>query len=333
MALPILYLLFWPVSFEPVAFTPVPIKAWQSNGKLGGAELMPLGKGPEDVVFDEKGRLYTGLDDGRILRAKADGSAAETFANTGGRPLGLLYESKGSLLVADAEKGLLRVTKGKVKVLSSELAGRPFILVDDVDKGPDGTIFFTDASQRHHVHDANYDIFEHQRTGRVLTYKEGVTKVLMTDLQFANGVKLSHDRRSLLVNETGERRILRHWLKGPKKGTTVDFVSGLPGHPDNIDRGEDGLYGVALAAPASKMLNLVAAWPRVRKAIYRLPRAALPLPPRHGWVMAFDEKGKVVHDLQDVSGRLAITTSATPHDGWLYMGSYVEPHLARIKLP
>lgn len=69
------YLLFWPVPVDPVAWSPPPLPElrgpYAHNTRLGNVQ--PLGKGtlgvgPEDVAFDARGRLYTGLKDGRIMR-------------------------------------------------------------------------------------------------------------------------------------------------------------------------------------------------------------------------------------------------------------------------
>src|SRR3989442_12432493 len=113
----LLYLLFWPVPISPVAWMPPPAPAltgqYQQNSRLASLERLSLGPGnptlgkgfgPEDVALDADGRIYTGLDDGRIVRLQADGSKPETFSNTHGRPLGLVFDANGNLIVADAIK-------------------------------------------------------------------------------------------------------------------------------------------------------------------------------------------------------------------------------------
>ncbi len=67
------------------------------------------GVGPEDIAVDAQGRIYGGMEDGRILRFQADGSQPELFADTGGRPLGLHFDAAGNLVVADGNKGLLSI--------------------------------------------------------------------------------------------------------------------------------------------------------------------------------------------------------------------------------
>ena len=88
----VLYLLCWPVPITPQAWTPLPAPSltgqYQENSRLSGVERLSLGEGfaPEDVAIDSEGRIYAGMDDGRIMRVEANGSRHEMFANTGGRP-------------------------------------------------------------------------------------------------------------------------------------------------------------------------------------------------------------------------------------------------------
>ena len=69
------------------------------------------GDGPEDIVVDADGRLWTGLIDGRIVRISPDGSEQSVVANTGGRPLGLHVARDGRLLICDSYRGLLALDR------------------------------------------------------------------------------------------------------------------------------------------------------------------------------------------------------------------------------
>ena len=50
--------------------------------------------------------LYTGWADGKITKFTLDGKKISDFANTGGRPLGLQFDKKNNLIVADEYKSL-----------------------------------------------------------------------------------------------------------------------------------------------------------------------------------------------------------------------------------
>ena len=120
----VLYLLLWPVRIAPVAWTPPgapPLTGqYQQNSLLSSTERLSLGTGtpepgsgfgPEDVALDADGRIYAGLDDGRVMRLQADGTKPDVFSNTHGRPLGLAFDPSGNLIIADAIKGLLSVAR------------------------------------------------------------------------------------------------------------------------------------------------------------------------------------------------------------------------------
>ena len=76
----LIYLLFWPVPIDPAAWTPpeAPTKTgvYEPNTRLASVEKIGVGAGvgPEDVAIDSQGRIYGGMQDGRILRFQADGS-------------------------------------------------------------------------------------------------------------------------------------------------------------------------------------------------------------------------------------------------------------------
>ena len=228
-AIVLLYLLLWPVPISPQAWTPPPAPPltgqYQQNSRLAGVERLSLGTGspargngfaPEDVALDAQNRIYSGLDDGRIMRLQADGTKPEVFSNTHGRPLGLAFDPNGNLIVADAIKGLLSIAPdGSLSVLTTGADGVPFGCTNDLDVAADGTIYFTDASSKFPLSNFTADILEHRGNGRLLAYdpKTKTTRTLLRDLCFANGVAVSPDQSFVLVVETGAYRIHRVWLE------------------------------------------------------------------------------------------------------------------------
>jgi hypothetical protein len=103
-------LLGWPVAIDPVAWQPAhnpgltgPFSRSQPFTELQ-QPIPNLGEGPEAVAHVPDGFLFTGLQDGRIVRFRPDG--AELVARTGGRPLGLCFDAHSDLVVVDAFRGL-----------------------------------------------------------------------------------------------------------------------------------------------------------------------------------------------------------------------------------
>jgi sugar lactone lactonase YvrE len=331
------YLLLWPVPVDPAAWKPPKAPRWERNSRLANVERVRVGLGPEDVAVDAKGRVYGGLADGRIVRVERDGTGLEAFAETGGRPAGLRFDAAGNLLVCDTSEGLLSVAPdGGVTALSAEHGGAPFRLTDDLDVAADGTVYFTDASWKFSESEYRSDVVEHRPNGRLLAYDPatGVTRQVLGDLYFANGVAVSPDQSFVLVAETSAYRVRRYWLAGPKKGQDDIFVDNLPGFPDGISSNGKGTFWLAIAAPRDVGLDAAMPYPFVRKIVMRLPTFVLPSPERYGFVLGLDAEGRVVQDLQDPTGdAYSHVTNVVEHDGTLYLGSLTEDAIGRLPAP
>jgi sugar lactone lactonase YvrE len=339
-----LYLGFWPVAVDPVAWTPQPNPGYVGdhavNTKLANLKSIDIGaeEGPEHIAIGPDGRVYAAVASGDILRLDADGKSREVWVNSGGRVLGFDFDREGRIVAADAMRGLLRIgLDRKIEVLADQVsAGDPIRYADGVVVAPDGILYFTDASMRFspREHGGTFeasllDILEQSATGRVLACDPATKRVRVVahGLSFANGIALGADGRTLLVNETGRYRI---W----KIATTADdvdvggvarearvLVDNLPGYPDNLMRGRDGRIWVGLAKPRDATVDALATKPFLRKVVLRLPRALWPVPKAYGHVFAIDEDGRVLADLQDPSGAYPETTSVTETADRLYVQS------------
>ena len=336
------YLLFWPVPIDPVAWAPPPNPGLtgQFAASTGFSDFQLLareiGLGPEDVTMGPDGYVYSGLQDGRIFRVKPEpGAVVESVINTGGRPLGMQFDRDGNLIVADAFKGLISISSDrKTTVLSDGIDGKRFLFADDLDIADDGTVWFSDASQRFDQHHWIYDFWENRPTGRLLSHnlRTKKTAAVIENLYFANGVALGPDDEFVLVNETMMARIVRYWLKGPKAGTKEYFIEGLPGYPDNLSYNGDGIFWVAIPAPRNSGVEVMSARPFFRKVIFRLPESlrAIDLN-RLGWVLGLDIDGKVKYSMRDSSGAYTNITSVNEFDGRLYLGSIITSSIGSIR--
>jgi sugar lactone lactonase YvrE len=301
------------------------------------------GRGPEDVVADARGRVLTGVEDGRILRVDGltEPSAArvEVLAETGGRPLGLELLPDGDLLVCDAERGLLRVglDDGTVRILADSVAGERLRFCSNVVALPDGTVYFTVSSRAHPLHAWMGDLVEHTGTGRLLRLAPGDAEpeILLDGLQFANGLAVSADAGFLIVAETGARRLTRYHLTGPAAGRAEPLVENLPGYPDNLWRGApDGPVWVALAGPRVPPLDLLhRAGPAVRHHAARLALRAPYRPSGTIGVLAVDDTGRTVHHLTRRRSGFRMVTSVCAAGGRLVLGSLWEPGIAVCAAP
>lgn len=335
------YLAVWPVAIDPVAWNAPDDQGYtgpfSQNQQLSQINRIELNGdiGPEDLAVDQKGQVYFSLLSGDIKFLDETGQIKD-WVNTGGRPLGIEFDQQGNLLVADAFKGLLSVSpEGKVTTLVDSIDGEAIKYADDVDVAANGNIYFSDASSKFHAqvhgtYEASLlDINEHGGHGRIIEYnpKTKVTTVLARDINFANGVALSHDEQYVLFNETGTYRVLRLALMGERRGTVEVVIDNLPGFPDNIARGNHGVYWLGLVSPRSKPLDMMSNSPGLRKMTQRLPAFMRPQAQNFGHIVAINDAGEVVFNLQDPLGMYGQTTGAFEVGDKLYVSSLHETAL------
>src|SRR2546421_339411 len=253
------------------------------------------------------------------------------IADPGGGPLGLELLPGGRLLVCEGAGGLLGVAPEGGSV--EELRGEPMRFCNTAAVAADGTVWFSDTSRRFGIDHWRADILEHSGTGRLLRRDPGgAVEVVLDGLEFANGVALSADEDFVVVAETGAYRLRRAWLRGDPAGTHDVFVENLPGIPDNVSTGPDGLFWVALASPRDPRLDLLhARHPALRRLAWAIPQRLLP-ERRTGWGQALDRSGAVVHDLQDRHPRYHMVTGVRAHGGRLYLGSLAERAIGILDL-
>lgn len=299
--------------------------------------VLPVpGRGAEDVLVGPDGRIFTGVEDGRIVAVSPDGRTTEVVADTGRRPLGLEWHPAGWIVVCDAHRGLLRLDpdSGRIDELVTEHDGIPLRLCNNAAVADDGAIYFSDSSQRFGIEYWRADLFEHSATGRLFRRApHGRVDLLAADLAFANGVALTADRSSVVVAETAAYRLRRYHLAGPLAGQLETFVDRLAGFPDNVSTGTDGLIWVALASPRNRLLDRMLPLPGVlRKAAWRLPDSVQPKPAREFAVHAYDSDGRIVHAYEGQHPAFHLTTGVREHEGTVWLGSLEDSAIAAFAI-
>lgn len=288
--------------------------------------LIPLnGRGPEDVVLDESGGIFTGLDDGRIIRVSDGGNRIDTLARTQGRPLGIEFYGEDELLVCASDQGLLAVSSssGGVRTLAETVDGQRILGCNNAAVAADGTVYFTDSSQRFPIPEFRADLIEQTATGRVLRRDpDGTVMELLGGLQFANGVALAADESFVAVAETGASRIHKVHLTGNRAGRSEVLTQGIDGYPDNLSTGSDGMIWVAVPSPSVAALPVVQRMPAVVRAfVRRLPESLQPSPGGAVSVLGLDDRGEVVRQYREHVDGFSMLTGVREYGGNLYCGS------------
>jgi sugar lactone lactonase YvrE len=228
---------------------------------------------PEDVVVDADGQIWTGVDDGHIVRISPDSGETTVVGDTGGRPLGLHVARDGRLLICDSPRGLLAMDTGtgKFETLAGSVDSRKLRLCSNVTETADGTIYFTESTSAFTYADYMAAILEASGRGSLFRRDpKGEVLTLVAGLYFANGLTLTADGSALVFAELQAGRLMKYWLTGPNAGTVTALAEHLPGMPDNLSTGADGRIWCAMVTPANPVADRLAKGsPLVRKLLWR----------------------------------------------------------------
>lgn len=317
---------------DPVRWQPPPVDPLPQFASADLTVVPVPGNAPEDVVVDAEGQIWTGVDDGRIVRITPDGRAT-VVGTAAGRPLGLHVARDGRLLVCTSPGGLLAMDPGSgtFETLVEEVDGRKLQFCSNVTELADGTIYFTESTSAFTYEHFKGAVLEARPRGSLFRRDpDGTVLTVVPGLYFANGVTPTADGSALVFAETLGRRLSKFWLSGERAGTVTPLAVNLPGHPDNISTGADGLIWVALVSP----VNVAADWlaprtPVLRKLLWKLPDRLQPQIKPEVWAVAFDpDSGEPVAGLHTEHPSFGMVTGLVEAHGKLWMGSIGFPAVA-----
>jgi sugar lactone lactonase YvrE len=321
-------------SIDPVRWQPPPSTPLGEPDLVRRLRIIALpGFAPEDVVVDGHGGVYTGVVGGEIMRIDAESGSHEVVGNTGGRPLGLAVARDGRLLICDSHRGLLAMdtATGDIETLVGEVEGRPLTFCSNVVEASDGTIYFTESTDRFGYEYYKAAVIEARGSGSLLRRDpDGTVTRLASGLHFANGVTLTADESAVVFAETTGARVSKFWLTGTKAGTVTPLVESLPGYPDNISTGPDGRIWVAMVSERNGLTEwLVPKAPALRKLLWRLPYGALPDVKPVVWVIALDpDDGRVVTQLRARHSAFGSTTGVVQEGDRVWLAGIGAPTIA-----
>lgn len=94
-------------------------------------------------------------------------------------------------------------------------------------------------------------------------------------LYFTNGLELTDDKLALLIVDTSNKRIIKHYIRGNRRGTS-DHWAWTPNFPDNIRRGADKRHETYWVVGCGQgvdgkldMFGLLREWPMLRKFLLK----------------------------------------------------------------
>ncbi|XP_076638564.1 adipocyte plasma membrane-associated protein Hemomucin [Colletes latitarsis] len=360
-----------------------PQNRFELKNRLQGAEVLFSGtiKGPESFA-SYNGELYTGIHGGYVVKIeenhivpivkfgkKCDGLWQEEKC---GRPLGLQFNKKGELFVADAYYGIFKVdvnTRQYINIVNNSVPinGKIPKVINALDIAKNGDIYWTDSSTDFVLHDG-VNAFLANPSGRLIRYNVVTKKneVLLQNLAFANGVLLSDDESFIIVLESLTSRIIKYHLKGPKMGQQEIFVEALPGLPDNVHSDGQGGFLVTLIQYVDPEYPFIAQslmpHPYIRKMLVRLlylieaPFKLLQdVYPNYyaervlhsigsfdtsrildtketSIVLRLNKAGNILDALYSEDGSVHSICSAYIHNGYLWLGSPWNEYIMRVPL-
>ncbi|WP_353483996.1 SMP-30/gluconolactonase/LRE family protein [Haliscomenobacter sp.] len=343
-------IMFSSCGIHPEAWKPAEKPAFSGptalNEKLSTAEKLSIDGwcGPEDIVFDKDGNLFCGVHAkndfaaGRILKIDTTGRV-EVYYNSQSWVAGLHFDADGNLVALSHREGLIRIGPDKkITVLADkDENGKRFLIPNGLDIAADGKIYFSNTSEfsAYTIKYGKKIILEQRPIGGLYCYdlKTSKVKTLIQGTYFGNGVVLSKDEHFLLMTETSRYRVLRYWLKGEKAGQTETFMDNLPGFPNGISIRENGSFWLGFSTNRSDALDKIHPKKGMKKFVYALPNFLQPKADKFGMVMHVSPEGKILQTFFDTTGNTMPEAGAVKeHQGYLYLGGDVVPHIGKYKL-
>lgn len=204
---------------------------------------------PEGVAVGPDGWIWTGTQDGNILRISPDGSEMELVASTDGFALGLAFDSDRALFVCDLKHAAVfrldLATRELARFTSPGIRIPNYPLIDAVH----GRLLVSDS-------------YASGTPGPGIWAYDMVTGVgdlwYSDDLNFANGLAMRAGEEEVYVCETFAPSITRIAINSDgSAGAVSTFVGDLPGLPDGIAFDAEGNLVVGCYEP-SRLLRISA---------------------------------------------------------------------------
>lgn len=200
---------------------------------------------PECVVAGPDGALWCGGERGQIFRIERE--RIDEVASTGGFTLGLALDARGILYICDlAAPGIwkLDTTSGRLERFDEHIEGHELLSPNFPLLLPDGSLLVSDSGRAHEPRPGLIRFEAGGGEGRVWHQRP---------LNFANGLALSRDGRTVYVAETWSNRILRVDIdeQCAPLGDLRPFAELVGYLPDGLAVNDDGVLYVGSYEPSA----------------------------------------------------------------------------------
>jgi sugar lactone lactonase YvrE len=214
-----------------------------------GLFTVPRLQHPEGIAIGPDGWIWTGSENGQILRIAPDASVVEEVASTEGFILGLAFDGARALFVCDLKQaGVFRLDLAKRSLTRFT---KPGIVIPNyplVDRKRNRLL----VSDSHHFAKPGPGIWSYDlETGEGALWFD-------RPLVFANGVALTKAGHAILVCETFARRVTRIEINADgSAGAAAVYADDLPGLPDGLAFDDAGALFIGCYEP-SRILRVPA---------------------------------------------------------------------------
>jgi strictosidine synthase len=276
-----------------IALSPVAPRAWQpptavtdicstAAAKAVGATVYVdnLAGTPDGLAVGRDHTLYAGLSSGQLIAVR-DGKPT-VIAVKSGPFAGVVVARNGTVYAVEETGGNLYelAPDHQLEGLLGAHDTRRFGWLNDVAISSNGLIYFTNSSQTWTVDRFYEEALEHAGSGELVEFDPATRRirVLLNDLDLANGVAVDPSGTFLLVAETTSYRVRRVWLTGPQSGQADIVIDGLPAFPGNIRAAGPGVFWLTFVSARSPLLDALAGRPTLRRLMAWLPAGVRPGP-------------------------------------------------------
>lgn len=235
---------------------------WVREGKTGHLLVSDI---PANVVhaWTPGGAMTTFLDRPDWTRVAETRPAGVRFGANG-----IARDRQGRIVyAAEADRALVRLEKdGTRTMLAERYEGKRLNSPNDLVFRSDGGIYFTDPSGGNRF--GTWDLKKELPYQGVFLLKDGKLQLLVQDLDRPNGIVLSADEKSLYVNDSNKKVIMRYEVQ--RDGTVTngrlfaDMSAGKgAGNPDGMKFDVKGnLYsvgpgGIWVFTPQGKHIGMI----------------------------------------------------------------------------